>query len=128
MTNRTRRSNRFVIYSDDAAISRPGSRAAASARRQALRDLSDEGTVVYAIRQNCGLIKIGVTTNIARRSQEIGTEVLGFFFGDYDDEQAIHHSLRAHVAKGREYYHVTPEVIAVVNDMRTNLGLPLIAA
>ena len=52
-----------------------------------------------------------------------------FRFGDYDDEQAVHRSLAAQRIEGkREYYHPTPEVLAVVNEMRSDLGLPVLAA
>ena len=55
-------------------------------------------------------------------------ELLAFRVGAYEDEQAIHASLVEHRARAREYYNPTPEVLAVVNDMRNSLGLPHIAA
>lgn len=88
------------------------------------------GEVVYAVRLGDGSIKIGWTQNLGRRKQYFGAghEVLGFRFGKRDDEQALHERLVAHRAKGREYYHATPEVLAVVNDMRQDFNLPPLEA
>lgn len=57
-----------------------------------------------------------------------GAEILGFVPGTTDDEQAVHASLRPHVAHGVEYYHPTAAVMAVVNEMRDRFNLPHIAA
>jgi hypothetical protein len=90
------------------------------------------GPVVYALRLDDGVIKIGYTTNLEDRRHTVckqsgsqSAEVLGFRIGGtYAEEQAIHDSLRAHVAKRVEYYHPTAEVMAVVNDLRSTLDLP----
>lgn len=94
----------------------------------ALRLVSQAGQVVYAIRTKDGLIKIGCTGDIAQRTNVIGHEVLGLMFGDFDDEAAIHDRLVPYRAKGHEWYHPTPEVLAVVNEMRADLGLEPLAA
>lgn len=89
------------------------------------------GPVVYAIRTKDQLIKIGFTGNLAARRRHLSTrreDMLGFFRGTLEDEQAIHAQLVPFRARGREYYHPTPEVLAVVNDMRADIGLSPIAA
>jgi hypothetical protein len=87
-------------------------------------------SVLYAVRLPGGTIKIGCTSNFASRLSSYGpdSEVLGFRAGDRADEQAIHKSLKAHLRHGREWYHPTSEVFAVVNDMRDDFGLPHLAA
>jgi hypothetical protein len=99
-------------------------------RAQALRALTMNESVVYALRLNGGIIKIGCSASLhnRRRFVEAGAEILAFRFGTYEDEQAIHASLVPHRARGREYYHPTAEVLAVVNDMRDDFNLPHLAA
>lgn len=92
------------------------------------------GSVIYAARLADGTIKIGWTRHFGHRlrflksqnQQEV--ELVGFRFGDREAEQAIHASLVAHRARGREYYHQTAEVLAVVNEMREALNMPPLAA
>lgn len=79
--------------------------------------------MIYAVRTDDGLIKIGCSVNVARRSYTVGFEILGLRNGDYDDEAAIHAQLRDHVARGDEYYHPTAAVLAVVNAMRAGFGM-----
>lgn len=88
------------------------------------------GEVVYAVRLSDGSVKIGWTHNLGRRKQHFGagTEVLGFRSGDRAAENALHASLKDCRVRGREYYHPTAEVLAVVNDMRNDLGLPPLTA
>lgn len=93
------------------------------------------GSVIYAARlADDGFIKIGWTEHFAERLRFLksynqqSVELLAFQFGDRDAEQAIHAALRAHVARGREYYLPTPEVLTVVNEMRADLNMPPIAA
>lgn len=95
-------------------------------RAEALRELIGDNTVVYAIRTTDGLIKIGCSGSLWNRRTYFGrkAEILGFQFGDFDVEAKVHRSLKAHVARGKEYYHPTPEVLAVVNAMRDNWNLP----
>lgn len=80
--------------------------------------------VVYAIRRRDGIIKVGWTSDIARRSKELGGEVLAFQFGTREDEKALHARLADHLAHGREYYYPTPFVVSVINEMRQRLRLP----
>lgn len=95
-------------------------------KRQAMDDLPP---VVYAARLRDGMIKIGWSAHLYRRLERLGggTQLLGFQYGTYEDEQAIHKTLTEHRSRGREYYHPSLEVMAVVNQMRTGLGLDAVA-
>lgn len=88
------------------------------------------GPVVYAIRLDDDIIKIGLTGNLMNRLSTVRCraksttgELLAFIPGDESDEAVLHTQLRTHLAHGREYYRPTPEVMAVVNEMRRQLGL-----
>jgi hypothetical protein len=82
------------------------------------------GSVVYAVRLPGPVIKIGCSSHLGQRMLALGAiEILAFKPGEYADEQAIHSTLVAHRHHGREYYHPTPEVMDVVNEMREDLGL-----
>jgi hypothetical protein len=101
-------------------------------RATAMRAL---GSVVYAARLADGTIKIGWTEHFDERLHWLkhyvqqDVELLAFRCGaTYEDEQAIHATLVPHRARGREYYEPTAEVLAVINDMREEIGLPLLAA
>ena len=85
---------------------------------QAARDV---GPVVYAFRTQDGLIKFGFSANIYNRLGALGGGLRGLLAlvpGTFDDEQAIHRAMAEHRARGREYYHPTPAVLALVNEMR----------
>lgn len=87
--------------------------------------LNSLGSVLYAVRLPDGLIKIGYTTNLNNRLLKLKSQkLLAFRFGDRADETAVHQSLSSHCARGREYYHPAPDVLAVVNRWRVDLGLP----
>lgn len=106
-----------------AATCRPGS--IHRERFGALQSLVGDAQTLYAFRTRDNLIKIGCTRRLAKRRSEVkGKQLLGFMPGDFDDEAEIHASLAPHVARGLEYYHPTPEVLAVVNVMREPFGLP----
>jgi hypothetical protein len=93
---------------------------------RAMHDLAPSRELLYAVRTRDGLIKIGFTTDLVNRMQGIEggvTEVLAFKPGGRADELKIHRSLDGHAAHGREYYHPTPSVLRVVNEMRAGLGL-----
>ncbi len=97
------------------------------------------GAVVYAARLADGTIKIGWTERFDLRLHWLkhhvqqDVELLAFRTGTYDDEQAIHASLvdsratAADYSNAREYYEATPEVLAAVNSMRSDLGLSAVA-
>lgn len=93
---------------------------------QALAAISAAGDVVYAVKLEDGLIKIGHTKRLHIRRAQLQGKMLGFKFGTYDDEQDVHNALQAYTAHGREYYHPTPEVLEVVNEWRAELDLPLL--
>lgn len=101
-------------------------------RRRAIYDaLSETGEVIYVIRCDDGLIKIGHTGCLRdRRRQHRAdfTAILAVIPGTYEEEQAIHQRFAKHCAKGREYYHPTSEILAFVNDVRTKAGIPTLAA
>lgn len=98
-------------------------------RAEALRSIIGDAQVVYALRLHDGIIKIGCTSDLrVRRNDYRGSEIIGFAFGDYELEAEIHALLTDHVARGREYYHPTPDVIEVVNEMRESFGMPHLAA
>jgi hypothetical protein len=86
------------------------------------------GPVVYAVRVR-DLIKIGHTTDLAARTNALqASEVLALIPGTYEDEQQLHRRLAEHVHHGREWYYPTPGVLAVVNEMREQLGQDPLAA
>ena len=97
-------------------------------QKAAIHALQQGRSMLYAMRTPDGLIKIGITTDLVQRRMNIRGEILGFRFGDLADELTIHHSLSTHVHHGREWYNATPEVLAVVNEMRAEFNLEPIAA
>ena len=92
------------------------------------------GSVVYAARLADGTIKIGHTERFDLRLHWLknynhqDVDLMAFRVGTYEEEQAIHASLVDHRDHAHEYYRATPEVLAVVNAMRTDLGLDPVAA
>lgn len=94
---------------------------------ECLRDLNGVD-LIYAIRCSDGLIKIGWTRDLMSRrrhftASDAPENILAITPGTYAEEQELHASLRASVARGQEYYHPTAEVLAYVNGLRTNLGV-----
>ena len=97
-------------------------------RPAALSALAQLGPVVYAVRVG-ELVKIGHTTNLSTRIQHLSAEhstadleILAFKFGTRDDERATHQQLKPSLARGREWYHPTPQVLRLVNLWRAALG------
>lgn len=93
--------------------------------RECLRDLRGV-ELIYAIRCPAGLIKIGWTKDVYRRRRDLNMAfdaILAVRPGTYEDEQALHDRLSPSVARGREYYHPTPDVVAYVNGLRSTLGV-----
>lgn len=134
MVNVTRSAGVWVnsgIWEDEPSRPSAGRRVMVEKHDQAraIMALTAGMQVVYALRLTDGTIKIGCTSNLAkRRNHYVGCEVLGFRPGDFEDEAEIHRTLKPHRARGFEYYHPTAEVIAAVNALRDHFGLPHIAA
>lgn len=98
-------------------------------RSRAIRAIQSEGTAIYAARLTDGTIKIGCTNDLARRIRSFtGCDLLAFRPGDFDEEREIHAALKAHRARGREYYHAAPPVLDVVNELREHFGLPALTS
>lgn len=103
-----------------------------TSRTVAMRSL---GSVVYAARLSDGTIKIGWTQHFEDRMRYLShhtgqdVELIAFRLGDLEDEQAIHAGLVEYRIEGhREFYRPAPEVLAVVNEMRSALNMPPVAA
>ncbi len=81
---------------------------------------------VYVARLSDGTIKIGWTSNVAKRLGRLGPspELLALKPGTLDDEAEIHDRLRGLAVRGREYYDLSGDVVAVVNELRQSAGLP----
>lgn len=105
-----------------------------SRERRITLALQDVREVIYGIRTFDDLIKIGYTTNMAGRMRYYGLNmsnthrILFARSGTPEEERAVHGLLRPHLARGREYYHPTPEVIQFINFVRDGLGVAPIAA
>lgn len=81
------------------------------------------GQVVYLARTAPDEIKIGWTTNLTERLHSLGSaDLLAFHPGTKSACEAVHGSLAAHRIRGG-YFHEHPDVIAVANTMRSDLGL-----
>lgn len=95
--------------------------------RESLTSLSRElGPVVYVIRTDDGLVKIGHTTDLASRKRAYGSgwdRILLVQRGTVEDEAALHERFAEHVARGREYFHPAPALLAFVNESRALLGV-----
>lgn len=110
------------------ARSLPKSRTEAIRQTHALRGLQGDRSMLYAIRLDDGVIKIGCTVSLSDRRYRLGNEILAMLPGELDEEFDIHQRLKAHTHHGREYYNPTPEVLAVVNEMREYYNLDPLAA
>lgn len=97
------------------------------ARNDALRALQGSADLlIYAVRTNDGLVKIGGSADIVNRLDHIKggvSEILAIKPGTRHEERDIHRALSGHATDGREYYLPTPSVLKVVNAMRAPLGL-----
>lgn len=92
-------------------------------QRQALLLLQQaNASLLYAMRTDDRLVKIGCSSNLAQRHYEFGFKFLAIQVGTFEDEAALHQRLRSQVARGQEFYHPTPEVLRIVNEMRASIG------
>lgn len=93
--------------------------------RQAAKEL---GSVLYAFRLDGDIIKIGHTSDLDNRRSKLGakwSDLLAIRPGTRAEEERLHRSLPdRHRAHSVEYYHPTPEIIALLNLWRHDLGLP----
>jgi len=113
-------------------MAQPTVRVAPNARKGAYQaetkqSLSVEvGDVVYAIYlSDERLIKIGCTSDLMRRVKEFAPcSPMAFMPGGFEDEAKIHARLKAHRARGREYYRITQPVLDEVNLLRAWTKLP----
>jgi hypothetical protein len=85
--------------------------------------------VLYAWQLPGGLIKIGFTINIARRTHELASrngagKLLAIKPADASEELPLHKRLATHCAHGREYYHPAPAVYMIIDQWRAALGQP----
>jgi hypothetical protein len=89
------------------------------------------GPVVYFIRTDDGLIKIGYTAQLHKRKAAYGPEwdrVLAVMPGTLAHEKACHMLHHQHLARGREYFRPAPDLIAHINEIRVRLHVPPIPA
>lgn len=92
------------------------------------------GSLMYAVRFPDGTIKIGHTGQIARRLTNLikdgggMPDVLAIKPGTMEDEAAVHEHLKPHRRHGNEWYHPHPDVLALVNQWRADLGREPVAA
>lgn len=96
-------------------------------RRAIYKALSDMGDVIYAIACDDGTIKIGFTGSLRERRRNHGVgfdQIIAVTPGTYEQEQELHQRFREHRARGWEYYHPHPDVVAFVNEIRVRAGVP----
>lgn len=86
----------------------------------------DIGPVVYFFRTKDDLVKIGYTANIAERVFRLGgwNRLLAIQPGTLADERDAHERFTGCLARGREYFHPFPELIAYINEIRGAMGVP----
>ncbi|GGM06130.1 hypothetical protein GCM10010099_22840 [Streptomyces cinereus] len=84
-----------------------------------------EGWVYFMRRER--YIKIGTTTDTRRRAAELNATVLARRPGSYSDEARLHVRF-ADLRRHGEWFEPGPELVALVNEIRTSDGLPPIAA
>lgn len=118
------------IWDEESTASRvlPKSRKRDPIDTNAVRAIQAGEPMIYAIRARTGELKIGCTTDLMQRHAVLGGELLGFKFGDFDEEAEIHRSLNASCIRGREWYADTAEVIGFINELREPFGLEPLAA
>jgi len=92
------------------------------------------GSVVYAIKTADDLIKFGYTTNLFGRLAHYGIGIkdarrlLMVKAGTPVTEQEILLRFARHVARGKEYFHPTGEIIEFINEHRSRMGVPPLSA
>jgi hypothetical protein len=82
--------------------------------------------VVYFIRTEDDLIKIGHTVQLHKRRTRFGSgwrHILAIIPGSREDEAAVHARFSALLARGAEYFHPAPELIEYINEVRAKIGV-----
>ena len=105
----------------------PRNRSERVEQTRAIKAITAGKHTIYAVQFPDGVIKIGCTGDLAARYNAYvadGGQIVGFRFGGFDDELALHKTLEPHRARAREWYHPTAEVLAVVNAMRESFNMP----
>lgn len=100
-------------------------------RRETPTSIARElGPVVYFVRTDSGLIKIGHTVDLANRIKAYGgwRTLLAVQPGTRDDEHALHVRFADDLAEGREFFRASTGLLAYVNDVREPLGMEPVAA
>lgn len=86
------------------------------------------GEVVYVIRFD-DVIKIGWTRNLAERLTRLGVRrsemerLLVVMPGTESLEHELHIKFRRSLARGKEYFHPTPDLIEWINEKRDAMGV-----
>ena len=94
--------------------------------RSIARMAKDLGRCIYFVRTHDSLVKIGCTTDLARRRSQLAvewTDLLALRPGTRVDEAGLHRKFRPHLQRGREWYRPAPEIIDYINDLRLAMGL-----
>lgn len=85
------------------------------------------GPAMYAFLFPEGYIKIGWSSDLPQRRTNLGASwdnLLALKRGTIDDERRLHRRIDdRHRHHGIEYYYPTPEIIAMLNEWRRDLGL-----
>jgi len=103
-------------------------------RREVLRKadireaFADLGSVVYFIRDG-DLIKIGYTGDLKTRRRTFTsdlTAILAILPGGQELEGEMHERFAASLAKGKEWFRPTPDLIEYVNEIRGRMNVPAV--
>lgn len=74
-----------------------------------------------------GLIKIGHTGRLHGRMNQLGGDLLALIPHATLDDEAREHAMHTdYLARGREWFHPAPQLYVRINELRAELGLPLI--
>lgn len=86
---------------------------------------SFEGWVYFMRRER--LIKIGTTTNLQRRAQQVGAVILARIPGGYTEEAQLHARF-ANLRQHGEWFEPGDELLALINRIRADEGRPPVTA
>lgn len=84
------------------------------------------GPVVYFIRCDDGLIKVGHTVHLETRKRAFGSgweHILALMPGTRADERSWHERFASHLARGREYFHPHQDLLDAINEIRDRMGV-----